>query len=142
MCIYSMSGTLLRSSGGAILNIIISNSSEAPIYQQICDQIRDSILRGELLEGDLLPSIRNLAKDLRISVITTKRAYDELENDGYIVSVSGKGFYVAGQNAELLHESRLSIVEEKLEEAVKCARALNIERSDVLRLLELLYEEE
>ncbi len=124
------------------MNIIISNSSEAPIYQQITDQIRDSILRGELLEGDLLPSIRNLAKDLRISVITTKRAYDELENDGYIVSVSGKGFYVAGQNAELLHESRLSIVEEKLEEAVKCAKTLNIERSDVFRLLELLYEEE
>lgn len=136
-----MSHRLIRK-GAGFLNIIITNTSQLPIYQQIANQIRDTILRGELVEGEQLPSIRALAKDLRISVITTKRAYDDLEQEGYIVSVSGKGFYVAGQNAELLHESRLSLVEGRLEEAVKYANALDIGRDDVFRLLELLYEEE
>lgn len=125
-----------------LLNIIISNSSELPIYQQIVNQIRDSILRGELKEGELLPSIRTLAKDLRISVITTRRAYDDLEHEGYIVSVSGKGSFVAKQNAELLHESRLSIVQAKLEEALNCAKSLEISRDEVFGLLELLYKGE
>jgi GntR family transcriptional regulator len=128
--------------GGIILNIIISNSADIPIYQQIVDQIRGSILRGELAEGDLLPSIRSLARDLRISVITTKRAYDDLEQEGYIVSVSGKGSFVAERNAELLHESRLGIVETKLEEAVMSANSLGGSPSEVFRMLELLYEEE
>jgi GntR family transcriptional regulator len=128
--------------GGIILNIIISNSADIPIYQQIVDQIRGSILRGELAEGDLLPSIRSLARDLRISVITTKRAYDDLEQEGYIVSVSGKGSFVAERNAELLHESRLGIVETKLEEAVMSANSLGVSPSEVFRMLELLYEEE
>lgn len=125
-----------------MLNIIISNTSELPIYQQIVNQLRDAILRGELAAGELLPSIRALAKDLRISVITTKRAYDDLEAGGYIVSVGGKGFYVVEQNAELLHESRLSIVEGKLEEAIRCAKSLDIGYGEILQLLELLYKEE
>ncbi len=124
------------------LNIIISNSADVPIYQQIVGQIRDAILRGELVEGELLPSIRALAKDLRISVITTKRAYDDLEQEGYVVSVSGKGSYVAERNPELLQESRLALVEQKLEDAVITAKSLDICRADVFRLLELLYEEE
>lgn len=90
----------------------------------------------------MLPSIRALAKDLRISVITTKRAYDDLETEGYIVSVSGKGSFVAERNAELLRETRLSIVQDKLDDAVKAAKTLNIERADVFRLLELLFEED
>lgn len=113
-----------------------------PIYQQIVNQIRNAILLGELSEGELLPSIRTLAKELRISVITTKRAYDDLEQEGYIVSVSGKGSFVAERNAELLYESRLSIVEGKLEDALKTAKSLAIKRPDVVRMLELLYEED
>jgi GntR family transcriptional regulator len=128
--------------GVIALNIIISNTADVPIYQQIVGQIRDAVLRGELLEGELLPSIRALARDLRISVITTKRAYDDLEQEGYIVSVSGKGSYVAERNPELLHESRLGIVEDKLADAVTAAKTLEIDRADVFRLLELLYEED
>ncbi len=106
------------------------------------NQIRDAILRGELKEGELLPSIRSLAKELRISVITTKRAYDDLEQEGYLASVSGKGSFVAERNAELLHESRLGIVESKLEEAVNSGVSLGIGRGEVIRMLELLFEEE
>ncbi|SHH78667.1 transcriptional regulator, GntR family [Sporobacter termitidis DSM 10068] len=124
------------------LNIIISNTADVPIYQQIVNQIRDAILRGDLTDGEPLPSIRALAKDLRISVITTKRAYDDLEQEGYIVTVLGKGSFVAERNAELLHESRLAIVEAKLEDAVNTAGVLDIDRAEVFRLLELLYEEE
>lgn len=124
------------------LNIILSNSSDLPIYQQIVDQMRGAILRGELTEGALLPSIRALAKDLRISVITTGRAYDELEREGYIASVAGKGSFVAPRSQELLHESRLGMVEEKLSEAVHCACTLGVSRAEVNRLLELIYEED
>ncbi len=126
----------------SVLNIIISNTADVPIYHQIVRQVRDAILRGELLEGEQLPSIRALAKDLRISVITTKRAYDDLEQEGYLVSVSGKGSYVAERNPELLRESRLGIVEDKLADAVAAAKTLEIDRADVFRLLELLYEED
>ena len=105
------------------------------------DQIRDAILRGELTEGTLLPSIRALAKDLRISVITTGRAYDELEHEGYVASVGGKGSYVAPRSEELLRESRLRMVEEKLAEAVRCAGTLGIGRKEVCELLELIYGE-
>ncbi len=90
----------------------------------------------------MLPSIRVLARDLRISVITTKRAYDDLEQEGYIVSISGKGSYVAECNPELLRESRLNIVENKLEDAIKTAKSLGIGRRDVLHILNLLYEED
>ncbi len=105
------------------------------------DQIRDAILRGELTEGTLLPSIRALAKDLRISVITTGRAYDELEREGYVASVGGKGSFVAPRSEELLRESRLRMVEEKLSEAVRCAETLGIGREEVGELLKLIYEE-
>lgn len=123
------------------MNIIISNSSQEPIYEQIVGQIKNMIIRGELAENELLPSIRSLAKDLQISVITTKKAYEELENDGYIVTVQGKGSFVAAQNKELLKEMRLKIVEEKLEEAVEAGRSIELSLEEMQEMLKILYEE-
>jgi len=123
------------------MNIIISNSSEGPIYEQIVRQIKEAILKGELEEGELLPSIRNLAKELQISVITTKRAYDELEKEGFITTIPGKGTYVAAQNKELMREKRLKIVEEKLVEAVIAAKAVNLSLEEIKEMLEILYKE-
>lgn len=123
------------------MNIIISNASPDPIYQQIVDQIKNLILKGDLNEADPLPSIRLLAKELQISVITTKRAYEELERDGYIETVGGKGSFVAAQNKELLHEKRLCIVEEKVSEAVVAAKTSGMRWEDLLAMIKLLYEE-
>ena len=123
------------------MRIVISNSSKEPIYEQIKRQIKESILRGKLAEGELLPSIRQLAKDLQISVITTKRAYDDLEQEGYIVSVVGKGSFVAGQNRELLREMRLRWIEERLAEVVAESRSLGVSLAELLEMLRLLYEE-
>lgn len=123
------------------MNIIISNSSQEPIYSQIVTQIKQYILKGELEEADTLPSIRNLAKELQISVITTKRAYDELEREGFIVTVPGKGSYVSAQNKELLRESRIKIVEEKLMEAVNAAQSINLTLQELQEMLKLFYEE-
>ncbi len=139
---YERFSAVHRRGEAVATNIILSNASEVPIYRQIADQIRGAVLRGELPEGTLLPSIRALARDLRISVITTKRAYDELEQEGFIASVAGKGSFVAERNAELLHESRLGIVEEKLEETVKTARTLGVGRDELFRMLGLIYEED
>jgi len=123
------------------MNIVISNSSQEPIYEQITRQIKNSIIRGELTPGELLPSIRNLARQLQISVITTKRAYEELEREGFIETVGGKGSYVAGRNKELLREKRLKAVEEKLMEAVSESRVLDISLQELQEMLRLLYEE-
>ncbi|NPV42639.1 MAG: GntR family transcriptional regulator [Firmicutes bacterium] len=123
------------------MNIIISNSSQQPLYQQIVTQIKNQIIRGELEEGEALPSMRNLAKELQISVITTKRAYEELEREGYIVTVAGKGSFVAGQNRELLRERRLKIIEEKLAEVIAESRVLNIGLDELKEMIQLLYEE-
>ncbi|HOV80276.1 MAG TPA: GntR family transcriptional regulator [Bacillota bacterium] len=123
------------------MNIIISNSSQQPIYEQIAAQIKNLIIRGELAGGELLPSIRNLARELHISVITTKRAYEELEKEGFILTVPGKGSYVAAHNKELLREARLRIVEEKLYEAVLAARSAGLTKEELRETLELLYEE-
>jgi len=124
------------------MNIFISNTSQDPIYQQIIAQIKSLIFRGDLNEGDLLPSIRSLAKELQISVITTKRAYEELEKDGFIETVTGKGSYVAPQNKELLNKKRMKIVEEKLIEAIHEAKALNLNSEQLSEMLKRLYEEE
>jgi GntR family transcriptional regulator len=123
------------------MNIIISNSSDKPIYEQIVTQIKDLIIKGELEESELLPSIRNLAKELNISVITTKRAYDELEKDGFILSVPGKGSFVAAQNKELLKETRIRIVEDKLTEAITAAKSIGLSINQLQQMLALLYEE-
>jgi len=123
------------------LNIIISNSSDKPIYEQIVMQIKDLIINGELEEAEMLPSIRNLAKELQISVITTKRAYDELEKEGYIATVPGKGTFVSAQNKELLKETRMRIVEDKLAEAVTSAKIISVSLEQMQQMLRLLYEE-
>lgn len=121
------------------MNIIISNTSKDPIYQQIIKQIKELVLKGELLEGDSLPSIRQLAKDLQISVITTKRAYEELENDGFIVSVVGKGSFIASQNKELLKERRVKIIEDKLIEIIEESKLVNVTKEELIELLLILY---
>lgn len=123
------------------MDIVISNSSPDPLYEQIAKQLKNSILKGELTPGDLLPSIRTLAKELQISVITTKRAYEELEKEGFIESVTGKGSYVASQSSAIIKEKRLKIVEEKLAEAVSESKALGIELEELREMLTLLYEE-
>ena len=123
------------------MNIVISNYSDKPIYDQIAEQIKNLIINGELAEAELLPSIRNLAKELQISVITTKRAYEELEKEGYIVSVPGKGSFVGAQNKELLREARIRIVEDKLAEAVSAAKTIDISLEEMQEMLKLLYEE-
>lgn len=123
------------------MKILISNSSNEPIYEQISSQIKSMILKGELIEGEMLPSIRGLAKDLQISVITTKRAYDELEREGFIESVQGKGSYVAGQNKELMREMKLKIIEEQLQEVVKECNVLGLSYEKVSEMLRILFEE-
>lgn len=124
------------------MNIHLSNTSQEPIYLQIKNQVKQSILRDELKEGDSLPSMRSLAKDLRISVITTKRAYEELERDGYITSVVGKGSFVAGQSTAMIHEKRLKMVEEDLAAIVQESKNLNIPYQQLEELLRMLYEGE
>jgi GntR family transcriptional regulator len=123
------------------MKIIISNSSPDPIYEQVTRQIKSQIISGELREGEPLPSIRRLAQDLQISVITTKRAYEELEKEGFIDTVEGKGSFVAMQNKELLREKKMKIVEEKMSEAVDEARLLGITRTELEAMLALLYGE-
>jgi len=127
--------------GEMLMNIIISNSSPEPLYEQIVKQIKNQILMGDLEPGDSLPSIRNLAKDLCISVITTKRAYEELEKEGFIETVAGKGSFVAGQNKEMLREKRLRMVEEKLLEVILESKALGIQLYELEEMLKLLYGE-
>jgi GntR family transcriptional regulator len=124
------------------MRIIISNSSEDPIYEQIVKQIKNQIINGELQEQESLPSIRKLASELGISVITTKRAYEELEKEGFIDTVGGKGSFVASQNKEFLREKKMKAVEEKLSEAVDEARILDIGVKDLKEMLTILYREE
>lgn len=124
------------------MRILISNASPDPIYEQIARQIKAQILSGELAEGELLPSIRGLARDLQISVITTKRAYEELEREGFLDTVGGKGTFVAAQNPEFLREKKMKAVEEKLAEAIDRARLLGVDRKQLTEMLRLLYAEE
>ena len=124
------------------MRIIISNSSPEPIYEQIARQIKAEVIAGTLEEGAALPSIRALAHDLQVSVITTKRAYDELESEGFLDSVGGKGTFVAAQNPAFLREKRMRLVEEKLAAAVAEARLLGVGLDELTEMLHLLYEEE
>ena len=124
------------------MKIIISNSSEDPIYEQIIKQIKNQIINGELDEEEPLPSIRKLARELGISVITTKRAYEELEKEGFIDTVGGKGSFVAGQNREFLKEKKMKAVEDKLTEAVTEARMLDIGYKELKEMISILYKEE
>jgi GntR family transcriptional regulator len=124
------------------MNIIISNASGKPIYEQIYLQIKNSIISGELSEGDALPSIRALAKDLRISVITTKRAYDELEQEGFVNTVAGKGCYVAEKNMEFVREEHLKQIEEHLREIVSLASSCRLSRDEMMNMLCLMWSEQ
>ena len=124
------------------MNIIISNSSGKPIYEQISTQIKEHILRGELDRGEALPSMRLLAKELRISVITTKRAYEELERDGFIETVTGKGSFVANKNTELVREEYLKKIEEKMKEILNLASCCRLSLEELKTMLELMYGEE
>ena len=124
------------------MEIIISNSSGVPIYEQIKEQIKSKIISNELAEGDMLPSIRNLAKDLRISVITTKAAYEKLELEGYVKTISTKGTFVANKNIELIREEQLQKVETLLTSAINIAKISRITKEDMQNMLDILYEEE
>jgi GntR family transcriptional regulator len=124
------------------LDIVISNASRLPIYEQIYTQIKNCILSGELSEGDLLPSIRALAKDLRISVITTRRAYDELEKNGYINTVAGKGSYVAGKNKEMIREEHLKQIENHMRAIFNLAPACELSLKNIMDMFQVVYKEE
>lgn len=123
------------------MDILISNASGVPIYEQIEEQIKSQIMTGELAAGDALPSMRILAKELRISVITTKRAYEDLERDGYIETVVGKGSFVKGVSGEILKESMHYAIEELLDKAVDKAMLGKVSLSELQEMLGIIYEE-
>lgn len=137
--VYNQNIQLLQRGDG--VNIFIDNKSGAPIYDQIYSQIKSLIISGELKENDMLPSIRGLAKDLRISFITTKHAYEELEREGFIYTVPAKGCYVAPKNTELIREENLRKIEEHIEEILKLAAACNLSRDDIIEMVNFTLEE-
>ena len=124
------------------MNIVIRNTGDTPIYEQIVRQIKNAIMSGELHEGEALPSMRLLAKELRISLITTKRAYEELEREGFIVTMTGRGSFVAAQNAELFLEEQRQWMEAHLSDAVAAAKLGGVTADEVCALVNLLYQEE
>ncbi len=124
------------------MDIIISNSNGKPIYEQITGQIKNMIINGELSAGQPLPSMRLLAKELRISVITTKRAYEDLERDGFITTLVGKGSFVSETNTELVKEEQLKIIEEYLEKAAESARRSGIKLEELHDILDMIYKED
>ena len=123
------------------MHILIDNKSGAPIYDQIYTQIKQQIISGALPEHTMLPSIRGLAKDLRISFITTKRAYDELEKDGFLYTIQGKGCYVAPKNVELLREEYLKKIEDHIEQVIQLAASCNLSGEDILSMVKFSLEE-
>lgn len=124
------------------MNILIDNKSGTPIYDQIYSQIKDQIISGALKQDELLPSIRGLAKDLRISFITTKRAYEELEKEGFIYTLPAKGCYVAPKNVELLREENLKKIEEYIDEIVKLAVSCNLSKQEIIEMVNFSLEEQ
>ena len=135
-CIYK-TYTLIY--GGVHLDIIISNSSSIALYEQIENQIKTQILNGSLKAGDPLPSIRNLAKELKVSIITSKRAYEELEKEGFIQTVVGKGTFVSGANSERLKEAAISEMENKLEEIIISAKALGLSLDECIEIFKSIF---
>ena len=124
------------------MDIIISNSSEIPIYEQIKEQIKSKIISNELKEGEILPSIRSLAKDLRCSVITTKNAYQELEQEGYVKKIPAKGIYVSKINLEIAKEEQLNKIQNLLDNVVLLSKQNNITKKEIENILDILYEED
>ena len=127
---------------GNILKILISNTSDTPLYQQIKDQIKDAILKEELVEGDALPSIRAFADSLKVSVLTIRRVYEELEQEGFIVSQVGIGTFVSTSNLELLRDSKRRLVEQKMLDMIKTAKSLKISKEELNAMMDILYEED
>ena len=117
------------------MKIIISNTSDIPLYQQIKDQIKDAILKNELVEGDPLPSIRSFANDLHVSVLTIRRVYEELEQEGFVVSQVGIGTFVSASNAELLRDTK------RMQDMIQTAKSLNISKDELNAMMDILYEE-
>lgn len=128
--------------GDDSLKIIISNAKGQPIYEQIYQQMKNMIISGELAEGDMLPSIRGLAKDLRISVITTKRAYDELEKDGFTYSVAGKGSFVSERNMELIKEENLKKIEDYMEKIIELSKGCGLTMEDLKSMISIMGKDE
>lgn len=124
------------------MNIIISNTSDKPLYLQIKDQIKEAILKGELQDGDLLPSVRGFANDIGVSVLTTRRVYDELEQEGFAVSQAGRGTFVAMGNLELLRDSKRRIVEEDMQKAIHNAKLFGITKEELQQIMDILFEED
>ena len=124
------------------MKILISNTSDSPLYQQIKDQIKDAILRGELAAGDALPSIRAFANDIKVSVLTVRRVYDDLEQEGFVTSQVGIGTFVSAGNVKLLRDSRRRAVEEKMQDMIQTAKSLGIGKEELSQMMDILYEEE
>ena len=123
------------------MKILISNTSDIPLYQQIKDQIKDAILKEELVENDPLPSIRAFANDLKVSVRTIRRVYEELEQEGFVISQVGIGTFVSASNIELLRDSRRRLVEQKMQDMIQTAKALDITKEELNAMMDILYEE-
>ena len=124
------------------MKILITNTSDRPLYQQIKDQIKDAILKEELVQGDPLPSIRSFANDLKVSVLTIRRVYEELEGEGFVTSQVGIGTFVSIGNTELLIEAKRRLVEQKMQDMIQTAKSLGISRQELNDMMEILYEEE
>lgn len=124
------------------MKIVISNTSDLPLYQQIKDQIKDAILREELTQGDALPSIRSFANDLKVSVLTIRRVYEELEKEGFVTSQVGIGTFVSAGNLDLLRDSKRRLVEEKMQDIIHTAKSLSITKEELMEMMDILYEED
>ena len=129
-------------SRGDTVEIILSNTSDRPIYEQITSQIKEMIMKGELKPGDAMPSMRRLAKDLHVSVITTQRAYDDLQRDGFILTVPAKGTFVSTQNQDFIREENLRRIEKLLSDAATLGRENGMTLDELKSTLEVVYEEE
>ena len=139
---YILLYTIYNTCGDDNMNFIISNNGDVPIYEQIKSAIISQITDGTLLENEVLPSVRNMAKDLRISVLTVKKAYDELEEMGFIKTIHGKGSFVASKNLELLKEEQLKKIENHIMEIINIATITNISKEEIIELFHYLYEED
>ncbi len=124
-----------------MMKVLISNSSDKPLYQQIKEQIKDAIFKGELEEGAAMPSIRNFANDIQVSVLTIRRVYDELEQEGFITRQVGIGTFVSTGNIELLRDSKRRLVEQKMSDMIQTAKELEISKEELLQMMDILFEE-
>lgn len=129
-------------SKGECMNILVSNTADKPLYLQIKEQLIDAILQGELAEGDAMPSIRSFANSLKVSVLTVRRVYDELEAEGFVTSQVGVGTFVSAGNVELLRDAKRHMVEKKMQEMLDLAKSLQIPRKELEAMMDILFEEE